>query len=98
MVVKDAFTKILMDKLIQNVISCSPIIEKMVKEQDKEIKEKTSVVNKRDFVIGAIWCVILEKYLVSSYLNTGKTISYEQGLQASEYVLDKISNIKVTIE
>jgi len=49
----------------------------------------------RDFVLGAVWCTILEKFLVSSYLYTGKTITYEQSLIISEYVLDKVSKLSL---
>ena len=49
----------------------------------------------RDFVLGAVWCTVLEKFLVSSYLYTGKTITYEQSLKISEYVLDKVSKLSL---
>ena len=49
----------------------------------------------RDFVLGAVWCTVLEKFLVSSYLYTGKTITYEQGLKISEYVLDRMSKLSL---
>ena len=90
MVLEDEFTKILLDKIIQNVTSCLPIIENISKVQHEKIKERTGVNNMRDFVLGAVWCTVLEKFLVSSYLYTGKTITYKQGLKISEYVLDKI--------
>ena len=90
MVLEDEFTKILLDKIIQNVISCIPIIESISKAQNEKIKERTGVNNIHDFVLGAVWCTVLEKFLVSSYLYTGKTITYEQGLKISEYVLDKM--------
>ena len=90
MVLEDEFTKILLDKIIQNVISCLPIIENISKAQKEKIKEHAGVNNMQDFVLGAVWCTILEKFLVSSYLYTGKTITYEQGLKISEYVLDKM--------
>jgi hypothetical protein len=95
MVLEDEFTKILIDKIIQNVISCLPIIENISKVQHEKIKASTGVNNIRDFVLGAVWCTVLEKYLVSSYLYTGKTITYEQGLTISEYVLDKISKLSL---
>src|SRR5829696_4475790 len=85
----DEFTKILLDKIIQNVTSCLPVIEN-IKVQHEKIKERTGVTNMRDFVLGAVWCTVLEKFLVSSYLYTGKTITSEQGLKISEYVLDKM--------
>ena len=44
----------------------------------------------RDFVLGAVWCTVLEKFLY-----TGKTITSEQGLKISEYVLDKISKLSL---
>ena len=90
MVLEDEFTRILLDKIIQNVISCLPIIENISKAQKEKIKEHTGVNDMQDFVLGAVWCTVLEKFLVSSYLYTGKTITYEQGLKISEYVLDKM--------
>ena len=91
----DEFTKILLDKIIQNVTSCLPIIENISKVQHEKIKERTGVNNMRDFVLGAVWCTVLEKFLVSSYLYTGKTITSEQGIKMSEYVLDKISKLSL---
>jgi hypothetical protein len=91
----DEFTKILLDKIIQNVTSCLPVIENISKVQHEKIKERTGVTNMRDFVLGAVWCTILEKFLVSSYLYTGKTITYEQGLKISEHILDKISKLSL---
>lgn len=91
----DEFTRILLDKLIQNVTSCLPIIENYSKVQYEKIKERTGVNNMRDFVLGAVWCTVLEKFLVSSYLYTGKTITYEQGLKISEYVLDRMSKLSL---
>ena len=91
----DEFTKILLDKIIQNVTSCLPIIENISKVQHKKIEERIGVDNMRDFVLGAVWCTVLEKFLVSSYLYTGKTITSEQGLKISEYVLDKISKLSL---
>lgn len=98
MVLEDELTTKLLDKIIQNVISCLPIIEKICKVQNERIKEETGVVNQRDFIIGAIWSTILEKFLVASYLYTGKTITYEQGLEISEYTLDKISKLSLEIK
>ena len=95
MVLEDEFTRILLDKVIQNVISCLPIIENISKVQDEKIKERTGVNNMEDFVLGAAWCTVLEKFLVSSYLYTGKTITYEQSLIISEYVLDKMSKLSI---
>ena len=95
MVLEDEFTSILLDKVIQNVISCLPIIENISKVQHQKIKESTGVTNMRDFVLGAVWCTVLEKFLVSSYLYTGKTITYEQSLIISEYVLDKMSKLSI---
>ena len=91
----DEFTRILLDKVIQNVISCLPIIENISKVQHKKIEERIGVDNMRDFVLGAAWCMFLEKFLVSSYLYTGKTITYEQSLIISEYVLDKMSKLSI---
>lgn len=90
MVIEDEFVRILLDKMIQNVISCLPVIENIFNVQHEKIKECIGVNNRRDFVLGALWCTILEKFLVSSYLYTGKTISYEQSLEISEYILEKI--------
>ncbi|MDR4510084.1 MAG: hypothetical protein MRJ93_00065 [Nitrososphaeraceae archaeon] len=88
---EDELNKKLLDKIIQNVISCVPIIEKMCNVQEEDMKKNLSLTSKRDFIVGAVWCTILEKFLVSSYLFTGKTISYDQGLELSQYILDKIS-------
>ena len=98
MVLEDELTRILLDKIIQNVISCLPIIQKICNVQNERIKEETGVVNQRDFIIGAIWCTILEKFLVASYLYTGKTITYEQGLEISDYTLDRISKLSLEIK
>ena len=95
MVLEDEFTRILLDKVIQNVISCLPIIENISKVQHKKIEERIGVDNMRDFVLGAAWLLVLEKFLVSSYLYTGKTITYEQSLIISEYVLDKMSKLSI---
>ena len=95
MVLEDEFTRILLDKIIQNVISCLPVIENISKAQHEKIEERIGAVNMRDFVLGAAWCTILEKFLVSSYLYTGKTITYEQSLKISEYVFDKMSKVSL---
>ncbi|HEX7259188.1 MAG TPA: hypothetical protein VF242_14120 [Nitrososphaeraceae archaeon] len=95
MVLEDEFTRILLDKIIQNVISCLPVIENISKAQHEKIEERIGVVNMRDFVLGAAWCTILEKFLVSSYLYTGNTITYEQSLKISEYVLNKMSKVSL---
>jgi hypothetical protein len=95
MVLEDEFTRILLDKIIQNVISCLPLIENISKAQHEKMKERIGIGNMRDFVLGAAWCTILEKFLVSSYLYTGKTITYEQSLKISEYVLDKMSKVSL---
>mgnify|MGYP003576333770 FL=1 len=95
MVLEDEFTGLLLDKIIQNVTSCLPIIENISKIQHKKIKERTGVNNMRDFVLGAVWCTVLEKFLVSTYLYTGKTITYEQGLKISDYILDRISKLSL---
>ncbi|MGB9168504.1 MAG: hypothetical protein WCB31_06225 [Nitrososphaeraceae archaeon] len=98
MVLEDELTRILLDKIIQNVISCLPIIQKISNVQNERIKEETGVVSQRDFIIGAIWCTILEKFLVASYLYTGKTITYEQGLEISDYTLNRISKLSLEIK
>ena len=90
MAVLDEFTKIMLDKIINNVISCLPLIENMFKDQNKKLEE-IGIINRRDFILGAVWCIILEKYIITSYLHTGKTINYEKGMEISEYVLNKIS-------
>ena len=95
MVLEDEFTKILLDMIIQNVTSCLLIIENISKVQHEKIKERTGDNNMRDFVLRAVWCTVLEKFLVSTYLYTGKTITYKQGLKISEYVLDKISKLSL---
>ena len=87
----DEFSKVLIDKIINNVISCLPLIENMFKDQNKELKEEIGIINRRDFILGAVWCIILEKFIITSYLHTGKSINYEKGMDISEYVLSKIS-------
>ena len=87
----DEFTKSLLDKIINNVISCLPMIEKMFKDQNKQLGKDIGIVNRKDFILGAVWCIILEKYIITCYLHTGKTISYENGMEISRYVLNKIS-------
>jgi len=91
MAVLDEFSKVSLDKIIDNVVSCIPLIENMFKDQNGEFKNKIGIENRRDFILGAVWCTILEKYIVSNYLHSGKTINYERGLEVSGYVLDKIS-------
>jgi hypothetical protein len=90
MAVPDEFSKVLVDKIINNVISCLPLIENMFKDQNKELKE-IGIINRRDFILGAVWCIILEKFIITCYLHTGKSINYEKGMDISEYVLKKIS-------
>lgn len=87
----DEFTKLLLDKIINNVISCLPMIENMFKYQNKELGKDIGIVNRKDFILGAVWCIILEKYIITCYLHTGKTINYENGMEISRYVLNKIS-------
>lgn len=87
----DEFTKSLLDKIINNVISCLPMIENMFKDQNKQLDKEIGIVNKKDFILGAVWCIILEKYIITCYLHTGKTINYENGIDVSRYVLNKIS-------
>lgn len=87
----DEFTKLLLDKIISNVISCLPMIENMFKDQNKELGKDIGIVNRKDFILGAVWCIILEKYIITCYLHTGKTINYENGMEISRYVLNKIS-------
>ena len=87
----DEFTKSLLDKIINNVISCLPMIEKMFKDQNKQLGQDIGIVNRKDFILGAVWCIILEKYIITCYLHTGKTINYENGMEISRYVLNKIS-------
>jgi len=87
----DEFTKLLLDKIINNVISCLPMIENMFKDQNKELGKDIGIVNRKDFILGAVWCIILEKYIITCYLHTGKTVNYENGMEISRYVLNKIS-------
>lgn len=87
----DEFTKLLLDKIINNVISCLPMIENMFKDQNKDLGKDIGIVNRKDFILGAVWCIILEKYIITCYLHTGKTINYENGMEISRYVLNKIS-------
>lgn len=87
----DEFTKLLLDKIINNVISCLPMIENMFNDQNKELGKDIGIINRKDFILGAVWCIILEKYIITCYLHTGKTINYENGMEISRYVLNKIS-------
>ncbi|HEX7818545.1 MAG TPA: hypothetical protein VF419_04130 [Nitrososphaeraceae archaeon] len=87
----DEFTKLLLDKIINNVISCLPMMEKMFKDQNKQLGKDIGIINRKDFILGAVWCIILEKYIITCYLHTGKTINYENGMEISRYVLNKIS-------
>ena len=87
----DQFTKLLLDKIINNVISCLPMMEKMFKDQNKQLGKDIGIINRKDFILGAVWCIILEKYIITCYLHTGKTINYENGIEISKYVLNKIS-------
>jgi hypothetical protein len=64
----------------------------MSSAQCENIKECVNITSKRDFIVGAVWCTILEKFLISYYLYTVKTISYDQGLKLSEYILNNLSN------
>jgi hypothetical protein len=89
----DEFSKVSLDKIIDNVVSCLPLIENMFKDQNNEFRKGIGIENRRDFIIGAVWCIILEKYIIANYLHSGKTINYESGLEASRYVLDKISKL-----
>lgn len=91
MAVLDEFTKVLLDKIIKNVISCHPLVENMFKDQNKQLKEEIGINNRRDFILGAVWCIILEKFVITSYLHTGRTINYEKGIEISKYVLNEIS-------
>jgi hypothetical protein len=91
MAVLDEFSKVLLDKIINNVISCLPLIENMFKDQHKELSKDIGIANRKDFILGAVWCIILEKYIIACYLHTGKTINYENGMEISRYVLNKIS-------
>jgi len=67
------------------------MIENMFKDQNKQLGKDIGIVNKKDFILGAVWCIILEKYIITCYLHTGKTINYENGMEISRYVLNKIS-------
>lgn len=67
------------------------MIENMFKDQNKQLDKEIGIVNKKDFILGAVWCIILEKYIITCYLHTGKTINYENGIDVSRYVLNKIS-------
>ena len=91
MAIPDEFNKVLLDKIIKNVISCLPLIENMFKDQNKHLKEEIGIMNRRDFILGAVWCIIMEKFIITCYLHTGNTINYEKGMEISEYVLSKIS-------
>ena len=87
----DEFTKTLLDKIITNVISCLPLIENMFKDQNHDLNKKIGITKKKDFMLGAVWCIVLEKFIITNYLHTGKTINYEKGIDVSRYVLEKIS-------
>ena len=92
---EDELNKKLLDKIIQNVISCVAIIEKMCNTQEPDMKKNVNLTSKRDFIVGAVWCTILEKFLISYYLHTGKTISYDQGLELSQYILERLSKSSI---
>ena len=91
MAVLDEFSRASLDKIIDNVLSCLPLIENMFKEQNNAFRKKIGIENRKDFILGAVWCITLEKYIIANYTHSGKTISYKNGLEASDYVLDKIS-------
>jgi hypothetical protein len=91
MAILDEFSKVSLDKIIDNVVSCLPLIENMFKDQNNEFRKEIGIENRRDFILGSVWCIILEKYIIDNYLHSGKTINYESGLEVSRYVLDKIS-------
>ena len=91
MAILDEFSKVSLDKIIDNVVSCLPLIENMFKDQNTEFRKAIGIENRRDFILGSVWCNILEKYIIANYLHSGKTINYENGLEVSRYVLDKIS-------
>jgi hypothetical protein len=91
MAVLDEFSRTSLDKITDNVLSCLPLIENMFKDQNNVFRKKIGVENRRDFILGAVWCIILEKYIIANYTHSGKTIGYKSGLEASDYVLDKIS-------
>ena len=63
----------------------------MFKDQNKQLKEEIGIINRRDFILGAVWCIIMEKFIITCYLHTRKTINYDKGMGLSEYVLSKIS-------
>jgi hypothetical protein len=86
------YSKITLDNIIRNVLSCQMIVEKLTKEQSN-LLTNLGVTKTRDFVLGSIWCIILEKYLVVSYLQSGKTITYETSLEISQYVLEKLKEL-----
>lgn len=85
-------TKVTVDNIIGNVLSCQMIIENLTKEQINLLTD-LGVTKTRDFILGSIWCIILEKYLIVSYLQSGKTITYESSLEISQYVLEKLKRI-----
>ena len=86
------YSKITLDNIIRNVLSCQMIVEKLTKEQIN-LLTNLGVTKTRDFILGSIWCIILEKYLVVSYLQSGKTITYETSLEISQYVLEKLKEL-----
>jgi hypothetical protein len=83
------YTKITLDNIISNVLSCQTIIEKLTKEQPNLLND-LGVTRTRDFILGSIWCIILEKFIVVSYLQSGKTLTYESSIEISRYVLEKL--------
>jgi hypothetical protein len=91
MAIIDEFSKVSLDKIFDNVVSCLPLIENMFKDQNNEFKKGIGIENRRDFILGSVWCIILEKYIIANYLHSGKIINYENGLEVSRYILDKIS-------
>ena len=91
MAILDEFSKESLDKVIYNVVSCLPQIENMFKDQNNVFRKEIGIENRRDFILGSVWCIILEKYIIANYIHSGKTINYDNGLEVSRYVLDKIS-------
>ena len=63
------------------------MIEKMFKDQNKQLGKDIGIVNRKDFILGAVWCIILEKYIITCYLHTGKSIKYKKGFWISRKVL-----------
>jgi hypothetical protein len=54
MAILDEFSKVSLDKIIDNVVSCLPLIENMFKDQNNEFRKEIGIENRRDFILGSV--------------------------------------------